>query len=152
MRARTPAQHLAHALGKYDPRVARLARAALSRMRRHVPGAVELVYDNYNALVIGFGPSEKASEAICSLAVYPRWVNLFFLHGATLPDPTRRLKGSGMRTRHVTLEQAGDLDAPEVVALIRASLAAAATRPDPGMRRRMVLRAVAAKQRARRNA
>jgi hypothetical protein len=33
-------------------------------MRGYLPGAIELVYDNYNALAIGFGPSEKSSDAI----------------------------------------------------------------------------------------
>jgi hypothetical protein len=35
-------------------------------------GAIELVYDNYNALVIGYGPTERASDALIFLAVYPR--------------------------------------------------------------------------------
>ena len=65
-------------LAKYSPAMAAEARAALARMRRLVPGAVELVYDNYNALVIGFGPNERASDAVVSLAVFPRWVTLCF--------------------------------------------------------------------------
>src|ERR1039458_9537409 len=64
-----------------------------------LPGAVQLVYDNYNALVIGFGPSERASEASFSIVLYPRWVTLFFLQGAGLPDPRRLLKGSGKVVR-----------------------------------------------------
>ena len=66
-------------LDKYTPAVATLARACLAKMRARLPGAVQLVYDNYNALAIGFGPSERASEAIFSIALYPRWVTLFFL-------------------------------------------------------------------------
>ena len=76
-------------LDKYTPPVATLARACLAKMRARLPGAVQLVYDNYNALAIGFGPSERASEAIFSIALYPRWVTLFFLQGAALPDPRR---------------------------------------------------------------
>jgi len=30
-----------------------------------------MVYDNYNALAIGFGPNDKAGRAILSLAVMP---------------------------------------------------------------------------------
>ena len=60
-------------LDKYTPAVAMLARACLAKMRARLPGAVQLVYDNYNALAIGFGPSERASEAIFSIALYPRW-------------------------------------------------------------------------------
>jgi len=39
-----------------------------------------MVYDNYNALVIAFSPNERPSDAIFSIALYPHWVNLFFLH------------------------------------------------------------------------
>ena len=46
-----------------------------------------------NALAIGFGPTERASEAIFSIAVFPRWVSLFFLQGAGLPDPDGILQG-----------------------------------------------------------
>ena len=83
------------------------ARSALARLRRLVPGAVELVYDNYNALVVGFGPSERPSEAILSLVAYPKWVTLCFLQDAPeLPDPEGLLKGSGSSVRHISLESA----------------------------------------------
>jgi hypothetical protein len=58
----TPAQQLAAFLKKYDPAVAAIGRGALARLRKRLPGAMELVYDNYNALAIGFGPSTRASE------------------------------------------------------------------------------------------
>ena len=93
-----PAEQLKAFLSKFSPGVAADARAALTRMRRLVPGAVEMVYDNYNALVIGFGPTERASEAIVSLAVFPRWVTLCFIqNGPEIADPAELLKGSGQR-------------------------------------------------------
>jgi hypothetical protein len=42
--------------------MAKEGRAALTRMRRLVPGAVQTGYDNWNGLVVGFGPTERASE------------------------------------------------------------------------------------------
>ena len=36
-------------------------RPSCQEMRAIVPGAIELVYDNYNALVIGFGPTKRAA-------------------------------------------------------------------------------------------
>jgi hypothetical protein len=56
---------LAGFIAKFTPEVAAQARAILAKMRTRLPGAVELVYDNYNALAIGFGPNERASET-CS--------------------------------------------------------------------------------------
>ena len=70
MKTKTPKVQLDEFLAKYSPEIAALARAVHRKMPAQLPGAVELVYDNYNALVIGFGPSERASEAIFSIALY----------------------------------------------------------------------------------
>ena len=40
-----------------------------NKVRALLPGAIELVYNNYNALAIGFGPTERASDVIFSIAV-----------------------------------------------------------------------------------
>jgi len=89
------------------------------------------VYDNYNALAIGFGPSERASEAIFSIAVYPRWVSLFFLQGAKLPDPDNVLRGSGSRVRHLVLTEPDVLEQPAVKKLMALALASAKMPLDP---------------------
>jgi hypothetical protein len=146
----TPAQQLRSFLAKFDPRVAASARAALSRLRKKLPGAIEIVYDNYNALAIGFGPSEKASEAIFSIAVFPRWVSLFFLQGAKLPDPGKVLKGSGTRARHIVLTDLKILEQPAVKKLIGLALRSANRTLDPRQRRRLIIKSVSAKQRPRR--
>lgn len=62
-------------IGKFTPDIAGQTGTALAKMRARLPGAIERVYDNYNALAIGFGPSEKASEAIFPIAVFPRWIS-----------------------------------------------------------------------------
>ena len=56
-------------------------------MKALIPGAVIAVYDNYNALAIGFGASDRVKDVILSLAVMPRWVTLCFTWGVRLPDP-----------------------------------------------------------------
>ena len=146
-----PAARLAGFIAKYSPEVARDGQAALARMRRLVPGAVELVYDNYNFLVVGFGPSERASEAVLSVAFAPRWVLICFLQdGPSLPDPQRLLRGSGTRVRNVRLESPRDLEKPAVRALIAEALSRADVPIDPAARRRLVIRSVSAKQRPRR--
>src|SRR5580658_9654490 len=110
-------------LAKYDPDVATFARSALAKLRKLVPGAIEMVYDNYNWLVIGFSPTERPSEAIFSLVLPPGCVTLCFLQGAGLPDPAKRLQGSGNVVRNIRLYDLGEpdakvLDDPEVLALI----------------------------------
>ena len=140
---------------KYDPEVAAFARGALAKMRKLVPGAIEMVYDNYNWLVIGFSPTELPSDAIFSLVLPAGKVTLCFLQGAGLPDPARRLKGSGNVVRNIRLYNAGEPDAkvleePEVRALINIALNRARVPMPAGARRRLIIRSVSAKQRPRR--
>jgi hypothetical protein len=146
----SPENQLDVFLDRYSPPVAALARACLAKMRARLPGAVQLVYDNYNALVIGFGPSERASEAIFSIVLYPRWVTLFFLQGAGLPDPQHLLKGSGKVVRHIVLASAADLDLPPIQDLMAKALRRAEVGIDPGAAGKLVIRSISAKQRPRR--
>lgn len=147
-----PAKQLDGFIAKYTPDVAALARAAFARLRDLVPGATIMVYDNYNALAIGFGPTERASDAVLSLAVYPRWVSLFFLQGAILPDPGRLLAGSGKKARHRVLPDVEELDRPAVRSLIAAALERARVPIDPAGAGRLVIKSVSATQRPRRPA
>src|SRR5579872_2012714 len=142
-------------LAKYDPDVAAFARRALAKMRKLVPGAIEMVYDNYNWLVIGFGPTERPSEAIFSIVLPPGRVTLCFLQGAGLPDPAKRLEGSGNVVRNIRLYQAGEpdpriLDQPEVRALINVALNRAKVPMPVGLRRKLIIRSISARQRPRR--
>src|SRR6202521_3079853 len=142
---RTPARQLASFLAKFEPSVAASARAALSRLRKRLPGATEIVYDNYNALAVGFGPGDRPSEAIFSIVVYPRWVSLFFLQGARLKDPAKLLRGSGTKVRHIVLREADDIGLRQVDDLIAAALAAAVRPIDAKAQRQLIIKSVSAK-------
>ena len=147
---KSPERQLDQFLDKYTPEVAAVARQCLDKMRARLPGATQLVYDNYNALAIGFGPSERASEAIFSVVLYPKYVTFFFLRGARLPDPKKLLQGSGKVVRHIRLERAADLDQPAVCELMATALQSAKRTIDHKAPGSLVVRAVAAKQRPRR--
>jgi hypothetical protein len=146
----TAGRQLSRSLAKYSPEVRAIARGALARMRKRLPGAVELVYDNFNALVVGFGPTERASDAVFSIALYPRWVNLYFLDGALLDDPLGLLKGAGSRVRRVVVTHSGVLDEPGVRALMAQAIANSDVPFNRSARRRVILKAVSARQRPRR--
>jgi hypothetical protein len=139
-------------LAKFTPEVDTLAHDLLARMRARLPGAAIIVYDNYNALAIGFGPTEKASHAILSLAVFPRWVTLCFLQGAGLPDPDGLLRGAGSRVRHVRLSSPDTLDDDRIEALIAGAVARSEPPFDPAAAQRLVIKSISAKQRPRRPA
>jgi hypothetical protein len=143
-------KQLATFMGKYTPAIAAKAQTILLEMRRLYPTAIELVYDNYNALAIGFGPTEKASEAIFSIALFPRWVSLFFLQGKGLPDPGKRLKGSGNVARHIVLDSAETLRESDVKSLMREAATAAKIPFDPHGAHRLIIKSVSQNQRPRR--
>jgi hypothetical protein len=67
----TPGARLAGFISKHSPTVAAEGRTALDMLRRLVPGAVELVYDNYNGLVVGFSASDRSSDAVLARADVP---------------------------------------------------------------------------------
>jgi hypothetical protein len=55
----SPASQLAGFISKFNAAIARVIRSARAGLRRRMPAAIELVYDNYNALAIAFGPNER---------------------------------------------------------------------------------------------
>lgn len=150
--AGSPRQQLDLFLSRFTPELESLARRALRRMRKRLPNAIELVYDNYNALVIGFGPNERPSDAIFSLVLYPRNLALCFLQGAKLPDPRKRLKGSGSVARHVPLGDLDVLEDPQIRALMQQALRRAKVQMDPKQKRKLIIRSISVKQRPRRPA
>jgi hypothetical protein len=119
-------------------------------MRQMLPGAVEMVYDNYNFLAIGFGPTDRPSEAIFSIALAPRYVILCFLHGAKLKDPGKILRGGGNQVRNIIIRKASDLDRPDVRALINQAIRNAGDPIDPEAKRKLIIKSISAKQRPRR--
>ena len=137
-------------IARFEDGVAAQIRAARSVMQARLPGALELVYDNYNALAIGYGPTERQADIIFSIAAYPRWISLFFAGGPRLDDPHRVLKGEGSRVRHVVLDQPERLSDPDVVALMDQALHLARTPLDPSQPGRTIVKSVSAKQRPRR--
>lgn len=144
----SPSRQFSEFLGKYNADIQKTARAVLAKMRKRSPGTIEMVYDNYNGLVIGFGPTERPSEAIFSIILLPRWVTLCFLQGAKLRDPQRRLSGSGNQVRHIRLENAGTLDEPAIMELMDQALMNG--KPFTESKRRLIIKSISPKQRPRR--
>jgi len=148
----SPDRQLAGFIARYEPEIAELAEAVLNKMRRRYSTALELVYDNYNALAIGFSPTERASDGIFSIALYPRWVSLFFLQAKGLYDPAGMLKGSGRVCKHVVLPNPAMLDDPALAALMKDAVASARVPFGAKGLHRLIIKSVSAKQRPRRPA
>jgi hypothetical protein len=146
----TGEQQLASFIEKFDSKNATLIRSVRKLLRRRLPTANELVYDNYNFFVIGYCSTERPSDCILSIAASANGVGLSFYHGATLPDPHRLLLGSGGQNRFVRIESAAMLTRPEVDELISAAIKqAGAPMPESG-RGKLIIRSISKKQKPRR--
>ncbi len=148
--ASTAEQQLSEFIDKFDPAHATLIRACRAVLRRLLPTAVELVYDNYNFFVIGYCSTPRASHCIVSIAAAANGVGLSFYYGATLPDPGGRLQGNGTQNRFVRVPKIEVLSEPEVLALIAAAVAQAKTPLPSSGNGSLVIQSVSAKQRPRR--
>jgi hypothetical protein len=93
--AANPKRQLDSFFAKYDPAIAAFARRALVKLRKRLPGATEMVYDNYNGLVIGFGPNDRASLAIFSIVLFPPLGNSVLPPGCRDTGPSSPPEGLG---------------------------------------------------------
>jgi hypothetical protein len=137
-------------IDKFDAKNAALIRSVRKTLRKRLPTANELVYDNYNFFVIGYCSTERPSDCLVSLAAAANGVGLSFYYGASLPDPLKLLLGSGSQNRFIRIESAATLAHPGVEELIAAAIAQA-ERPLPARGRgKLVIRSISKKQKPRR--
>jgi hypothetical protein len=148
--AASPAKQLSGFIDRFEPAVATVIRGCRSALRKRLPTANEVVYDNYNFFVIGYCATEQPSSCIVSLAAAKNGVGLSFYHGATLPDPTGVLLGSGKQNRFVRLPTAKTLAEPAVEALIGAAIAQAKIPLAKSGTGRLIIQSISGKQRSRR--
>jgi hypothetical protein len=81
---------------------------------REIPSVSETVNDVSYAVTVGFTFSGRFKEAFCYVVAYRSYVNLGFARGTELPDPDRRLQGTGKLHRHLRIESQSDMDDPAV--------------------------------------
>jgi hypothetical protein len=149
---RTGEQQLAGFIEKFDSKNAALIRSVRKVLRKRLPTANELVYDNYNFFVIGYCSTERPSDCVLSIAAGASGVALSFYHGAALPDPHKLLLGSGSQNRFVRIESAAALTRPEIRELFAAAIAQAREPLPRSGRGKLVIRSISKKQRPRRKA
>lgn len=67
------------------------------------PKANELIYDNYNALSLGWSVTDKVGHNICSVVIYRANQNVHFgfYWGNQLSDPDKILLGDGKQYRYI---------------------------------------------------
>lgn len=70
------------------------------------PDSNELIYDNYNALALGWSPTDKVGHTFCSIAVGRTSKNIHFgfYWGNEIADPERKLLGQGNQYRYILVK------------------------------------------------
>lgn len=114
------------------------------------PQSNELIYDNYNALVIGFAVSDKASSGFCSIAVYSQYVNFGFPRGTEIADPEKRLTGKGSLYRYITVNNKEEFPALYMKKILKEAYAHSLTRlkeGEPKIKGATIIKSIAAKKR-----
>jgi len=86
-----------------------------------VPDAIEQI--DPAAHLLGYGFDRTYQDTVCVIMPLKTAVNVGFLRGVDLPDPTGLLAGTGKRARHVKIADRGEVEAPALRALLEASAA-----------------------------
>src|SRR5262249_42941460 len=143
---------LASYFAKYEPAMVKLGKALRAKLRARLPGLFEIVYvyENQNALVIAYSPTENGYEGLCALSLYPDSAKLSFTQGPLLSnaDPKKLLQGRGKSARYVVLNAVADFERAEIEALMAAALKLAKVRLDPSAKGSVIIKAEAQKKRA----
>src|SRR5437762_1677501 len=147
----TPAEtQLQGFINKFEPKHSALIRAVRKVLRKRMPTANELVWDNYNFFVLSYGSTERPSDCIVTIAAAANGVGLSFYRGASLPDPKKILLGSGGQNRFIRIDSQKVLARPEVSSLITAAVAQSQTPLAASGKGKLIIRSISAKQRPRR--
>ena len=66
------------------------------------PQSNELIYDNYNAVAVGWSPTDRVGHVFCNIAIGRTSYNVHFgfYWGSKLNDPEKRLIGEGSQYRY----------------------------------------------------
>ena len=97
-----------------QPELAAIAREWFAQMRSCGDDVTELLHDGHPTACV-------EDAAFGYVNVFSAHVNIGFFHGATLPDPTRVLQGTGRLMRHVKASPAALPDRAPLEALILAA-------------------------------
>lgn len=71
------------------------------------PEANELIYDNYNALALGWSPTDRVGHIFCNIALgrSTHRIHFGFYWGSRLHDPKGMLMGEGNQYRYLIVEE-----------------------------------------------
>ena len=108
------------AIADAPPKMKTIARAARKLIATVMPGVTEVPWVNEQNIGYGVGP-KKMSEHFAYIMPHKSHVNLGFMYGADLEDPSNLLEGTGKKLRHIKLRTMDDLNHSGVKKLMLAA-------------------------------
>ena len=90
-------------LEPFPKEVSELALWAREFIWDQYPDCNELIYDNYNALALGWSLTDKLTHTFCSIAVFAKYIHFGFYWGSEIADPEKRLSGNGKQYRYMII-------------------------------------------------
>jgi hypothetical protein len=85
------------------------------------PDSNELIYDNYNALAVGWSPTDRVGHTFCSIAVGRTSKNIHFgfYWGSEIPDPEKKLIGQGNQYRYILVKSKSEFPKAYIKKLLK---------------------------------
>ena len=89
------------------------------------PSSNELIYDNYNAVAVGWSPTDRVGHIFCSIATgrSSNNVHFGFYWGSQIADPKKILLGEGNQYRYILVKDLDDFPKAYIKKLLREAYA-----------------------------
>jgi hypothetical protein len=140
---------LAELVARHCSGHADLLAALRDRLRRLMPGAVEILYDYGDGLAISYAPSDKGYEGVLVLRSHAEGLRLYVNRAAERGDVQPLHKVRRGQAQYLRIDGPEMVDRPEIADLLRAAIALADPPFRAGAAGRVILSPALAKGRAR---
>lgn len=112
------------------------------------PSCNELIYDNYNAVAIGWSVTDKMGGTFCTVSAWRDYAHFGFYYGNELSDPEKRLSGTN-QYRHIKVAVKKDFPAAYIKKLLKEAYANSLAKlkgKAPGIQGATIVKSVLAKK------
>lgn len=85
------------------------------------PSVNELIYDNYNAVAIGWSPTDRVGYSFCNVSVMRtnESIQFGFYWGSQIEDPEKQLIGNGKQYRYLVVQSKKDFPSAYIKKLLK---------------------------------
>ena len=83
------------------------------------PECNELIYDNYNALALGWSTTDRLGDTFCSVAAFREYAHFGFYRGTDLVDSEKLLIGNGNQYRYIIVRSQKEFPKASIKKLLK---------------------------------